>query len=295
MLLLLALSTTIVRPTLEFTSRRASLHRSAAADPLVHRVEMSADGSSEGMESTDIARARNLLNDLLIDAEPRREQLLRENELMKAVDLKAWLKERGMSHSGKKSVLAARKTECEFQEETLELVSKLTQDQAERTPPVGSLQHAVYKEALRFMGAQFDGVEFSVEEASITEFLLGVVRAAQQIGGLKVSTSEAELEREVRDGFKHAVQELELKQDIENMWYECFGVEARFDESDRESPIDRLQRLRGGNTKATRTAKRNMEDILLSLDISWRGYVYLTTTCHSWLGASMCFSARLWS
>ena len=38
MLLLLALSTTIVRPTLEFTSRRASLHRSAAADPLVHRV-----------------------------------------------------------------------------------------------------------------------------------------------------------------------------------------------------------------------------------------------------------------
>eukprot|EP00966_Prymnesium_polylepis_P025091 578699-Prymnesium_polylepis.1 len=94
------------------------------------------------MESTDIARARNLLNDLLIDAEPRREQLLRENELMKAVDLKAWLKERGMSHSGNKSVLAARKTECEFQEETLQLVSKLTQDQAERTPPVGSLQHA---------------------------------------------------------------------------------------------------------------------------------------------------------
>ena len=38
MLLLLALSTTIVRPTLEFTSRRASLHRSAAADALVHRV-----------------------------------------------------------------------------------------------------------------------------------------------------------------------------------------------------------------------------------------------------------------
>jgi hypothetical protein len=38
MLLLLALSTTIVRPTLEFTSRRASLHRSAAADSLVHRV-----------------------------------------------------------------------------------------------------------------------------------------------------------------------------------------------------------------------------------------------------------------
>ena len=38
MLLLLALSTTIVRPTLEFTSRRASLHRSAAADPLVHRI-----------------------------------------------------------------------------------------------------------------------------------------------------------------------------------------------------------------------------------------------------------------
>ena len=87
MLLLLALSTTIVRPTLEFTSRRASLHRSAAADSLVHRVEMSADGFSEGM------------------------------------------------------------------------------------------------------------------------------------------------------------------------WCECFGVEARFDESDRESPIDRLQRLRGGNTKATRSAR----------------------------------------
>ena len=40
------------------------------------------------------------------------------------------------------------------------------------------------------------------------------------------------------------------------MWYECFGVEARFDESDRESPIDRLQRLRGGNSKATRRAKQ---------------------------------------
>ena len=38
MLLLLALSTTIVRPTLEITSRRASLHRSEAADSLVHRV-----------------------------------------------------------------------------------------------------------------------------------------------------------------------------------------------------------------------------------------------------------------
>eukprot|EP00966_Prymnesium_polylepis_P025090 578697-Prymnesium_polylepis.1 len=94
------------------------------------------------MESTDIARARNLLNDLLIDAGPRREQLLRENELMKAVDLKAWLKERGLPHIGKKSVLAARKTECAFEEETLEVVRTLTQDQAARTPPVGSLQHA---------------------------------------------------------------------------------------------------------------------------------------------------------
>eukprot|EP00966_Prymnesium_polylepis_P332801 7388277-Prymnesium_polylepis.1 len=105
------------------------------------------------------------------------------------------------------------------------------------------------------MSAQFDDVEFTVEEASITEFLLGIVRAAQQIGVLKVSASEAEFEREVRDGFKHAVQELELKQDIENMWSECFGVEARFVDPDGESPIDRLQRLRGGNTKATRRAK----------------------------------------
>ena len=36
--------------------------------------------------------------------------------------------------------------------------------------------------------------------------------------------------------------------------YECFGVKARFDDPDLESPIDRLQRLRGGNTKATRSA-----------------------------------------
>jgi len=53
MLLLLALSTTIVRPTLEFTSRRASLHRSAAAGPLVHRVEMSADGTQVCSSAAD--------------------------------------------------------------------------------------------------------------------------------------------------------------------------------------------------------------------------------------------------
>ena len=83
-----------------------------------------------------------------------------------------------------------------------------------------------------------------------------IVRPTLEFTSRQVSASEAEFEREVRDGFKHAVQELELKQDIENMWSECFGVEARFVDPDGESPIDRLQRLRGGNTKATRRAKQ---------------------------------------
>jgi len=191
-------------------------------------------------QTTGIAQARAILDEATL--ERRRKQLLVENEASTATYLKKWLKDRGMPHSGKKSVLAARKTEREFEEETHEIMSQLTRME-EHEPLAGSLEEAVYKEALHLlpMTAAFHGNDFSVEEAGIMEVVMGIVRVAQQVGALEMCADETEFEREVQSGIKHAARQLERKQDIEYVLQERYQIDATFD-----GPRLGVMRFRGG-------------------------------------------------
>lgn len=192
------------------------------------------------IQTMGIAQARAILDEATLKR--RRKQLLVENEASTAMYLKKWLKDRGMPHSGKKSVLATRKTEREFEEETYEITSQDNMME-EHKPLVGSLEEAVHKEALQLlpMTAAFHGNDFSVEEAGIMEVVMGIVRVAQQVGALEMHADETEFERQVQSGIKHPAQQLERKQDIEYVLQERYQIDTTFDE-----PRLGVMRFRGG-------------------------------------------------